>query len=96
MTTEQKGAIEIGAFVIGFACVRMCIEYKRCGKRIVAIASDQKNKQRQFLDEVRSNSVADVRMITREEAVALKPQLSCLSLAEHICALLDLTPCVAQ
>jgi L-2-hydroxyglutarate oxidase LhgO len=76
MTIEKTESIEIGAYVIGFACARMGIEYKRYGKWIVTTASDQQDKLGQLFDEVRSNSVTDVHMVTREENFALEPQLS--------------------
>lgn len=58
-------------------CTQRGIAHQRCGKLIVATAPDQKNKLIELLDQARTNGVADVRMITREEALALEPQLSC-------------------
>lgn len=58
-------------------CTQRGIALQYCGKLIVATAADQEDKLAQLLDQARSNGVADVRMITREEAVALEPHLSC-------------------
>jgi L-2-hydroxyglutarate oxidase LhgO len=58
-------------------CAQRGIAHKRCGKLIVATTPAQEDKLAQLLDQARSNGVADVRMITRKEAVALEPQLSC-------------------
>ena len=58
-------------------CAQRGIAHQRCGKLIVATAPAQEDKLAQLLGQAQSNGVADVRIITRKEAIALEPQLSC-------------------
>lgn len=58
-------------------CTQRGIAHQRCGKLIVATTPAQEDKLVQLLDQARSNEVADVSMLAREEAIALEPQLSC-------------------
>lgn len=58
-------------------CAQRGITHKRCGKLIVATAPAQEDKLAQLLGQAQSNGVTDIRMITRKEAIALEPQLSC-------------------
>lgn len=60
-------------------CEQRGIAHKRCGKLIVATAPDQEGKLEQLRDQAVSNGVSEIRMITRAEATALEPQLSCSS-----------------
>ena len=54
------------------------IEHRRCGKLVVATSAAQLGELDQLLAKAAANGVTDLRKLTREEAVELEPQLSCV------------------
>ncbi|MFO1220709.1 MAG: NAD(P)/FAD-dependent oxidoreductase [Burkholderiaceae bacterium] len=58
-------------------CASHGVNHRRCGKLIVA-QNDAEHAQLQLIDErARANGVHDLRRLTREQALALEPQLRC-------------------
>ena len=53
------------------------IPHRRCGKLIVATTSTQINQLESIIHKAQANGVDDLRIVTREEAQALEPALSC-------------------
>ena len=53
------------------------IPHRRCGKLIVATTSAQINQLESIIHKAQANGVDDLRIVTREEAQALEPALSC-------------------
>lgn len=53
------------------------IEYKRCGKLIVASTADQASKLKQILQAGIDNDVTDLKWLDQEQANILEPDLNC-------------------
>src|ERR1700674_1211930 len=53
------------------------VEYRRCGKLIVAVSKHQRVDLERIAEAARANDVADVTWLTRAEARALEPELEC-------------------
>jgi L-2-hydroxyglutarate oxidase LhgO len=53
------------------------VGYRRCGKLIVAANEEQRSGLERILAAARGNGVDDIRLMAREEALALEPSLSC-------------------
>lgn len=58
-------------------CDERAIAHKRCGKLIVATATEQHAEFEAFAARARSNGVDDLQVLTRAEALALEPALTC-------------------
>lgn len=53
------------------------VAYDRCGKLVVATLEDEIPRLEAILDQAMTNDVEGMRMLTRDEALALEPELSC-------------------
>ena len=60
-------------------CAERGIPHRRCGKLIVATQADQVAKLEAIQAAATRNGVTDLRPLTRDEALALEPQLQCHS-----------------
>ncbi len=60
-------------------CEERAISHRRCGKLIVATAPDQHAQLSGIRDAALANGVADLELLTREQARALEPSLECVS-----------------
>lgn len=60
-------------------CTERGIPHRRCGKLIVATEEDQVSKLQAIQAAATRNGVTDLRALTRDEALALEPQLQCHS-----------------
>ncbi|MEM8842552.1 MAG: NAD(P)/FAD-dependent oxidoreductase [Pseudomonadota bacterium] len=60
-------------------CNDRAIAHRRCGKLIVATATDQHDAFKEFAARARANGVSDLRILTQQEAVAMEPALTCTS-----------------
>ncbi|MBK6747683.1 NAD(P)/FAD-dependent oxidoreductase [Ottowia sp.] len=58
-------------------CAESGIGHRRCGKLIVATSAAQVDELRAIQAGAAANAVEDLRLLTREEAQALEPQLAC-------------------
>ncbi len=58
-------------------CAERGIGHQRCGKLIVATSAAQVDELRAIQARAAANGVEDLRLLTREEAQALEPQLAC-------------------
>ncbi len=58
-------------------CVRHGIPHARCGKLIVATSQGQLSELQNIQAKARANGVTDVVQMSREQAIALEPELSC-------------------
>ncbi len=58
-------------------CSHRGVEYRRCGKLIVATSEHQRVDLERIAAAARANDVADVTWLTRAEARALEPELEC-------------------
>ena len=59
-------------------CAERGIGHRRCGKLIVANTASQFAALPAIVDKARANGVHDLRLLTREQAQAMEPQLECL------------------
>ncbi len=55
------------------------IGHQRCGKLLVATSGDQVAQLQGIIDKARENGVADLVLMSREQAQALEPQLACVA-----------------
>ena len=60
-------------------CVRHDIPHARCGKLIVATAAGQLQELDAIQAKAHANGATDVVRMTREQAIALEPELSCVA-----------------
>lgn len=60
-------------------CAQRGINHSRCGKLIVATEASQVGQLQAVLASAAANGVADLMLLTREQAQALEPQLNCLA-----------------
>ena len=60
-------------------CAERGITANNCGKLIVATDDSQVPTLAGIIDKARANGVADLRMLTREQALALEPNLHCVA-----------------
>ena len=60
-------------------CVRHGIPHARCGKLIVATAQGQVPELDAIQAKAHANGVTDIVRMTREQAIALEPELSCVA-----------------
>jgi L-2-hydroxyglutarate oxidase LhgO len=60
-------------------CNERGIGHQRCGKLIVATEPGQLPKLQQIALQAAANGVADLRELTRDQALALEPQLNCVA-----------------
>jgi L-2-hydroxyglutarate oxidase LhgO len=60
-------------------CVRHGIPHARCGKLIVATAASQLHELEAIQGKAHAGGVTDVVHMTREQAIALEPELSCVA-----------------
>lgn len=58
-------------------CERYGVEYRRCGKLIVATSQEQNAELDGIIEFARGNGVDDLRLLDRDEALVLEPQLHC-------------------
>jgi L-2-hydroxyglutarate oxidase LhgO len=58
-------------------CEERGVSFKRCGKLIVANTPSQLAALPAILDKARANGVHDLVLLTREQALAMEPQLAC-------------------
>ncbi|MDR0274552.1 MAG: NAD(P)/FAD-dependent oxidoreductase [Burkholderiaceae bacterium] len=58
-------------------CAERGIEHRRCGKLIVATRAAQVDELRAIQRRAAANGVGDLQWLTREQALALEPQLAC-------------------
>jgi len=58
-------------------CAERGINHRRCGKLIVAATAAQVNELRAIQARAVDNGVADLQWLSREQALALEPQLEC-------------------
>lgn len=58
-------------------CVKRGIGHRRCGKLIVATAKDQLPRLQDIVDKARANGVNDLVVLTRSQAQAMEPELTC-------------------
>ena len=65
------------AMLYGY-CSERGVAHRRCGKLIVANTATQLAALPAILEKARSNGVDDLRLLTREQARALEPELECL------------------
>jgi L-2-hydroxyglutarate oxidase LhgO len=59
-------------------CVHRGVAHRRCGKLIVATTPSQLAALPAILEKARANGVTDLRLLTREDALRLEPELQCL------------------
>lgn len=59
-------------------CAERGVAHRRCGKLIVANTPSQLAALPAILDKARSHGVTDLRLLSREEARGLEPELECL------------------
>ena len=79
-----KGSMKARACVLGREqlygyCVRHGIAHARCGKLIVATSAGQVPELDGIQAKAHANGVTDVVRMTREQALALEPELSCVA-----------------
>ena len=79
-----QGSLKARACVLGKArlyeyCVRHGIPHARCGKLIVATSPGQVPELEGIQSKAHANGVTDVVRMTREQALALEPELSCVA-----------------
>jgi L-2-hydroxyglutarate oxidase LhgO len=60
-------------------CTERVIGYKRCGKLIVATKDEQIAQLQSIIAKAAANGVTDLKLISREEAQQLEPQLECVA-----------------
>ncbi|MGZ3159258.1 MAG: NAD(P)/FAD-dependent oxidoreductase [Burkholderiaceae bacterium] len=60
-------------------CEKNGISHRRCGKLIVATNPDQVHKLEQIKQQAAANGVDDLKWLTAQEAMALEPELHCVS-----------------
>ena len=60
-------------------CDERGVGYSRCGKLIVATQASQLGQLQAIIDKAAANGVHDLRLLTREQAQALEPQLECVA-----------------
>ncbi len=58
-------------------CAARGVAHRRCGKLIVACSDAQVDELRSIEGRARANGVDDLRWLSRDEALALEPQLDC-------------------
>jgi L-2-hydroxyglutarate oxidase LhgO len=78
----RKGSLKARLCVAGrkalYAyCEAHGVPHRRCGKLIVAANEQQLIRLGEILAAARGNGVDDIRLVSREEALALEPTLSC-------------------
>ncbi len=55
------------------------VPYRRCGKLIVATNPDQEKELLSISEKARANGVTDLKRVTKEEALQMEPELSCVA-----------------
>lgn len=80
----SKGSLKARSCVEGKAllyeyCVTHGVPHKRCGKLIVAADDSQLGELENIQKKAQGNGVSDVVWMTREQALALEPELSCVA-----------------
>jgi len=60
-------------------CEQRGVGHSRCGKLIVATQASQLGQLQAIIDKAAANGVHDLRLLTREQAQALEPQLECVA-----------------
>lgn len=55
------------------------VPYRRCGKLIVATSTEQVGELEGIVAKARANGVHDLVVLTRDEALAMEPQLQCVA-----------------
>ncbi len=60
-------------------CEQRGVGHSRCGKLIVATQVSQLDQLQAIIDKAVANGVFDLRLLTREQAQALEPQLECVA-----------------
>jgi L-2-hydroxyglutarate oxidase LhgO len=79
-----KGSLKARSCVAGKEllyeyCVAHGVPHRRCGKLIVAADESQLNELRAIQEKAHANGVTDVVWMTREQALALEPELRCVA-----------------
>ena len=60
-------------------CAERGVGHRRCGKLLVATSDAQLAQLQSIIDKAKANGVLDLRLLTREEARTLEPQLECVA-----------------
>ena len=60
-------------------CHARGIGHRRCGKLIVATAANQVEQLHGIIEKAAANGVHDLRLLSRQEALAMEPQLECVA-----------------
>ncbi len=55
------------------------VTYNRCGKLVVATTENELERLREIQSAAQTNGVSDIVWLTREEAIALEPELNCVA-----------------
>ena len=58
-------------------CEAHGVAHKRCGKMIVASSADQLSQLTSIAEQAKQNGVTDLRLLTKQEALHLEPNLRC-------------------
>ena len=77
---KARLCVEGRALLYAYAAERG-IPHRRCGKLLVATRPAQVEQLRAIIAKAAANGAADLVMLTREQALALEPQLECLAAA---------------
>jgi L-2-hydroxyglutarate oxidase LhgO len=77
-----KGSLKARACVEGKHllydyCAAHDVPHRRCGKLIVAADEGQKNELENIVEKARANGVPDLEWLSRGQALAMEPELSC-------------------
>lgn len=60
-------------------CAERGVGHQRCGKLLVATSEDQREQLHSVIQKAAANGVHDLVLLTREQALAMEPQLECLA-----------------
>jgi L-2-hydroxyglutarate oxidase LhgO len=74
---KARSCVE-GKHLLYAYCAEHGVPHRRCGKLIVATDENQLAELEAIRARAHANDVADVELITREEALAMEPELSCV------------------
>ena len=79
-TGSLKASLCVRGKAILYAyCADRGVEHRRCGKLIVANTPSQAAALPAIVEKARANGVDDLKLLTREQARAMEPQLECLA-----------------
>lgn len=75
---KSKLCVEGSALLYNYAAEHN-IEYKKCGKLIVATNEQQINTLQEIKQNAAANGVNDLKLLSQEEAIQIEPNLNCTS-----------------